>query len=65
MLQTLLDKFIEANRIDEEGAVDSINSLNGNACIGEDDAVDSVTRDGGLVLGLEDYSWNIEMLSIL
>ena len=65
MLQALLYQLIETNRIDEEGTVYSINSLYRYACIVQNLFVDAVARDRVLVLGFEDHSWNIEMLSIL
>ena len=65
MLQASLDQLIKANRVDEETPVDSVNVIRWNACVCQDQTVDSVPRNGVLMLRLEDHPWDVQMLSIL
>ena len=52
VLQAGLNEFIEANRVHEETPVDPVNVIGGDACIGQDQTVDSVPRNRVLMFRL-------------
>ena len=65
VLQAVLDKLVEADRVDKERAVDSIDRLYGDAGLGQYHSVYTVTIDWILVLWLQNNAWDVQMLGVL
>ena len=65
VLKAVLDELVEADRVDEEGAVDALDGLGLDARVDQDEAVDAVASAWFLVLGLQDHAWNVQVLRIL
>ena len=65
VLKAVLDELVEADRVDEEGAVDALDGLGLDARVDQDEAVDAVASARFLVLGLQDDAWDVQVLRIL
>jgi len=64
MLQNLSYKFIEPNRINKQGSIHPISQIVRNTKQLEGNAVDAVARNGVFMFGLEDQTWNFQMLRV-
>ena len=65
MLQAVLDKLVEADGVDKQRAVDSIDRLYRDAGLGQYHSVNAVTIDWILVLWLQNNAWDVQMLGVL
>ena len=65
VLKAVFDELVEADRVNEEGAVNALDGLGLDARVDQDEAVDAVASDRFLVLGLQDDAWDVQVLRIL
>ena len=64
MLQSFVQHFIKADRVNEKTSVDSVNHVHINILAVQIKPVDIVASEGRLLAWLEHDSWNIQMLRV-
>lgn len=65
MLQAVLDQFVEADGVDEEGSVDTVDGVCRDPGAEQDQPVNLVSRDRLLMLGLQDDAWDVQVFGVL
>ena len=65
VLKALLDQFVKAYRVDEQGSVNAVDSLAWHTGVDEVKAGDAVARRWVLVFRLQNDAWDVEVLCVL
>lgn len=64
VLGTLKDHFVEADRVDEQAAVDTLDILDWDSLRVQKELINFVTVHGLLVDGFHNDTWDFEVLSV-